>query len=521
VVRFIAFILACLVPVIATAADPQTQTATPPTTQKDYVAEMEKYFAQLYAKPLREKPRLPKLVALMSLSKLDAPATTSQLIEAAGSSDPVVAYLAWEILHARQDRLTADYHAYWIKRGLELGAAGTLPPASLVSALQAAESVPYDTVASVSGKLFDTITASYDPAVESDVPVLTAAGKLLAAWQAAPLLQRVARQMSDAKRSAAAERILMGLPGAPAPDAPADQKKSALNKLAKTPGEPKLHPYTAVGKVVPAPVKIVDPKDPQWYKELELSDLAISNFELVWVIDSTGSMNEWNQIIAANAAPVMRMLDLVSEQTRVGAVYYRHEVDAKLQVECCRQAANAPWYQTKPHPLNRNAEALAAAMAAEPIPKPDKTLHNMHPGSAVHGGLVTAIGKLDWTRDAKSRRVIVLVGDATLTAGTEQATAALAAEAVKNGFQVHALTVGKRAYESFHPVVEAAKGLHWDFVGDKPAHRRNPAAGDHQTINDFDVIARLVIKSSINKAYHDRIDPLLDALAPLIEQRKR
>lgn len=488
----------------------------PPTTRES-IRTLEDYYAKLYAEPLGMKARLPKLIALMSLAKLDSEPTNRALIEAVDNRDPVVSYLAWEILHARHTSLTPEYHDRWTTRGIELAAAGHLPGDTIKPALDAGVSIPHAMVKRVSVKLFDVITSRYSPATEAHGPVLKSAGQLLAAWNEPLLIQRVAGQLNDRTRGPAAEMILMQLPGAPGAETPADQRKAALQKLARAANAgPATRPYTTLGTAVPKPVRITDPSDKQWRKDLELGKLTVTSFDLAWVMDSTGSMAQTNETVAAETAKIMRLIDLCFDTSRVGAVYFRHEVDPKLQLKCCQFNDPLPAYRTKALQLNANAAALAAAMASEPIGKPGEQAHNRHPGSAVHGGLYTAIAQLKW--NPAGRRVIVLIGDAPLTAGTPAAAQALGAEAAKNGFQVHAVNVSDKGLDTWNPVIKASGGRHFFFrtVG----RGKPPKVDGMETVQSFGEVGKAILKSAVNPDYADRIDALIDALEPYIEQAK-
>ncbi len=501
----------------------------PPTTRRSkeqQIAELEEYLAKTYSKPLAMKPRLPKLIALMSLSKIDCLPSTLALIEAAGNKDLIVSYLAWEILHARQTSLPKANYDYWVQRGLELVASNELPGTTVKPMLDAAVSIPQSQVKAVSTKAFDLIMLKYSPAEENDLPVLKSAGRLLATWNEPTLIEHVAEQLSDSRRWPAAEFLLMSLPNAPKGDAAGskatslDEKRiGELKTFAATATQgsagPGTKPYTDVGTVVPAPQRITNPRDEQWYKDLELGKLAISNFDLAWSMDSTGSMNATNQRVAAETAKVMRLISLVSDQSRVGAVYFRHETSDRLELKCCGPAGKFPYYQTKHLALNKEAGALAAAMAAEKIPKPDPALKNMHSGSAVHGGLSTALTSLKWSEEPDSIRVIVLIFDSNLTKGTEAATKELVIGATKRGFQVHGITTAPEGTRSGHEAILAGGGIHFELI----AKSKQGNAGEGITqIHDFSIIPRALIKASINKQYRDRIDPLLSAFEPYVKQ---
>jgi len=503
----------------ATAMYTRADDVPPPTTRQtlpEKIASLEAYYARIYSQPLTMKSRLPKLIALMSLSRIDCQATTGALIEACGNKDPIVAYLAWEILHARCAKLDRANYEYWAVRGVELAASGEMPGTTLVPMLDAATSITA-AKAKVGEKAFDLVMRRYSPQRPADAPVLKSAGTLLAAWNDPVLIRRMASQLSDPARRDAAAALLHELPGAPGDDVSESAARAKLTKFAGAAGSsgPATRPYAGVGKLVPAPGKIIDPDDPQWRKELELGKLTISSFDLAWVIDSTGSMSETNQAVAAQTARVMRFISLFSDQSRVGAVYFRHEVDPKLQLKCCPEADAPPAYQTKVLPLNKEAGVLAKQMASEKIGKGGRDSHITHPGSAVNGGLLTALLKLDWGKEPSAQHVIILIGDSPLTEGSDAATAELAADAVQKGFQIHAITTTAGSVKTWHPVIVAAKGIHWGY---RPGGKAVGTKDGVQAIHDYSAVAKVLIRNSITPQYRDRIDPLIAAIEPFIEQ---
>ncbi len=285
-----------------------------------------------------------------------------------------------------------------------------------------------------------------------------------------------------------------------------------------------LPKYAGSATVFPTPPKITDPNDKRWYAELEMGKLTVSDFDLVWAIDSTGSMNDENQMIAAQTGHVIRICSLVSRRTRCGTVYARHEVEKGHLQKCCEAAgANPNWYQTKAYALTADIKDLSATMAKERIPKPDSANEgNTHPGTPVLGALQTAVLKMKWSTDKNARRVIVMVGDSKLTPGTEKAAVAIAAECRKQGYFVHALAQ-RQAMMDWVDVFKASGGVMMPFGAGAAANAPNPrpnrplarpgAAADTTPKNVFDRIAAQVIRGLVTPAYHDRVDPLVTILA--------
>src|SRR5262245_1100583 len=96
--RFFACLLCAMVSQHTSAA-PASQTAKSPSTRSAQdIQDLEAYYAKLYGEPLNSPDRLPREIAVISLSRIDAPDTTQRLLDALNvkskERDPVVAYLA-------------------------------------------------------------------------------------------------------------------------------------------------------------------------------------------------------------------------------------------------------------------------------------------------------------------------------------------------------------------------------------------------------------------------------------------
>ena len=102
-----------------------------------------------------------------------------------------------------------------------------------------------------------------------------------------------------------------------------------------------LQAYKGTSKVFGEPARITDPDD-RAGAELEIGGLKVSDFDLVWCIDSTGSMNEPNQLVARETGQVIRVCGLISRKARCGTVYFRHEIVPELMKPCCVAVGNNP-----------------------------------------------------------------------------------------------------------------------------------------------------------------------------------
>lgn len=152
--------------------------------------------------------------------------------------------------------------------------------------------------------------------------------------------------IAQMNRPVLAERVDFVLRGLPNPPPEGDPRKLAAPWGAwfasaglKAADQSALPKYAGEATVFPKPPKITDPDDKRWYAELEIGKLTVSDFDLVWAIDSTGSMNDENQMIAAQTGHVIRICSLVSRRTRCGTVYARHEIEKGHLQKCCEAAA--------------------------------------------------------------------------------------------------------------------------------------------------------------------------------------
>lgn len=497
------------------AADgPASQPAKSAQTQTK-IEELEAYYAKLYGAPLESSERLPREIAIISLSRIDAPDILQRLLEASKPKDrdPIVAYLAWEALHARHGSMNAEQRRQWAVAGVRSALGGAFPGATAAPVLRALTEQPPTIFEGDAAKLAVRVIQENDTEDSAGRAALDALADLVAAWHDPVMIRSLVASLGHAGWAGRISYALRKLPDAP--DNADAKKASALwrgwpaqHASLKAAAPEELKAYTGASTIFPKPDRITDPEDKRWHKELEIPKLTVSDFDLVWCIDSTGSMNEENQIVAAETAPVIRACSLISRRARCGVVYYRHETEAALMKPCCTRAGNDPrFYQVKGYPLTTDARSLASKMAAEPIPKPDRALGNVHPGSAVHAAMKAAMGEMNWSTDKNSRRVIILVGDAPVTPGSEKACEELGALAKSRGYLVHALA-RPRAKESWDPMIRSSGGTFTTFA---PGARAGARIGSDPANGLADIMAN-VVGESVTRDYHDRATPLVKIL---------
>ena len=522
---------------VAFAAPPAPTTGE---TRETRIRRLEEFYARVYGEPLSTTERLPRQIAIVSLSRIDSVATTDRLMEAfkAKDRDPVIQYLAWEALHARHASLSPDQRRRWATGGLKAALAGAFPGATVAPLLLALAEHQPTALEGEPAQLAVRVVRDNDLEDESGRVALDALRHLVATWHDPRLIRLLIAQLNkkphSAKVAARIDHVLRGLSDVPPqgkdPRSVWNAANSRIAKL-KVASAEDLKPYAGKPTVFPPAAKIADPNDPRWRAELEITKLAVSDFDLVWCIDATGSMNDENQLVARETGLVMRVCALVSKRARCGTIYFRHETDSELMEDCCKRAKDNPqWYQVKGYPLTDKVQELTAKMAAEPIPRPSPQFEgNVHPGGAFHGALRAAMDQMPWSKDAGARKAVVLVGDSRITPGTESACAKLVKEAKSRGFQVHALVEGP-PIRHWQPAIEPGGGTILPFFTDEmlrempddaPVRRRRMmmmfGTDDTDPRAVFGKIAAVVIRESVAKPYRDRVDPLVKILLAYAE----
>lgn len=512
--------------VVAVVASTLISLSSPPVaaqeapSKEELIKQLENYYVEMYSEPLRARGRLPKLLAIMSLSKIQCDRTNGALIELLENKDKVVRYLAWESLHTRHTNLSPEQRLAWAKSGATMAANGDFPGATLVAPLRLLASLPRETFTDQPGKIMARLLKDYSPEEEADLPVLDAGRDWVSAWRAPALVDDAKDKLKDGPN--AAWYLLEPLAKQAAKDEPLDtkeQRRKAVDAWLKSDGakyDPaQLVAYTELGQRLPPPKVITDPNSDEFRKELEIGKLDVDSIDVCWVVDATGSMYMPNQVIASQTAHFAAVLSVLSDRVRFGVAYYRHEMDPKIQVQCCGPAGERPYYQVKVHPLTSNIPEIVRTMLKEPIPEPNwKQYRNTHPGSAVAGGMQGAIKAAGWIDEDKGKRVMVLVGDAEFTPNSEAAVASLIKQTTERKFIIHALLLGKAA--KLWP--EHIKG-----TGTEPVKIWNVGTAADKTkpsvesIRAFRTLERTVLLSTVSENYHNRIDPLLAALKAYID----
>jgi hypothetical protein len=176
---------ACATSVIAQENKPATGDSGSTPSKADRIRELEEYYAKLYAQPLQSQERLPREIAVVSLSRIDAPATTAALfgVLKGPTKESAVAYLAWEALHARRASLTTEQHREWALAGARVAGAGAFPGSTAAPMLRALAGQPPSTFDPAHAKLALRVAGENDLENEHGADALSALRDWVAAWR--------------------------------------------------------------------------------------------------------------------------------------------------------------------------------------------------------------------------------------------------------------------------------------------------------------------------------------------------
>ena len=210
----------------------------------------------------------------------------------------------------RHTHLDPQQRHAWIIAGLKASENGAFPGVTVVPLLNAlAEENPVP-LESAPPKLAARVIRENDLQTSGGKDSLTALRGLVATWHDGGAHTRNRRIFAHTRARSSRGLCPARLLRRPRPSGLAHhprrsrQAARGLGTLARaharlTPAVPaELKPYTGLATVFPAPQPITDPSDKRWRAELEINKVTVSDFDLAWCIDSTGSMAPRNQRVA-------------------------------------------------------------------------------------------------------------------------------------------------------------------------------------------------------------------------------
>ena len=475
------------------------------------------YYIDEYGKLLRSQDWIARAMGILSIAKIDDPRISQLMMDKARQdANPLVRVFAWEALHARQDMLDKTLHHQWERVGLELGGKGYLRSELSLGFLGLlAKEGP--TVAN--RKIFSTLFQNTNSLNPDDIHTILAMGDLLKQWQSPDLIQGLIDSMKRLDDAYRAELILHQVN----PDIPMAftlrDKGSALmwsetqlkwSSWAKATAFTELTAgagpeYKGLSKII-ARGERVDPTNLKWRREMEIRPFRLAQLDVGFAVDATGSMGQIVSWVQSDVIKMMRAFELLSYEPRIGVTFYRDRGDE---------------FVTKTYPLTDNAKGLTLAMkditakGGGDIPE------------SIYEGL-SALLNQKWSGGGKkTRRVIMVIGDAPPHEETLKNIDKLVDDYAKKGFVFYAAKVrtsyGSNLIQpSYDPQLTtfdniAKKGGGRSVWVDFSQHSQGvvtayDTATARQGTSPEQQIFREVLTAAMEQDYHDRLDPFLTVL---------
>ncbi len=506
----------------------QTQTTAPAGRLKrsqrpDIIARFLQYKLDLYGRHIKSKDWIARVMGVISLAKIDHPETTETIIKVMRSDRmPLVRIYAWEALHSRLDRLTRPQQDEWVKTGKDLFRRRELQgdlKLGLVDIMEAAG--PTRENKAFFMKMFNACSASHG----GDIRTLQALGDLLSKWRSADLAKWLLRRMRHLDTAWRSE-IVLGRLDSSIPNSQTLFKRSTTEMWRTTYGRwrkwlgeadlkeiepPDKVVYKAKARFLPRGEKITDTKAPKWRKDLELGEFRLNYLDVGFAVDATGSMGSTLRWIERDLSRMMRTFAFISRYPRIGISLYRDRGEQ---------------YLVRTFPLSGDAAKLSRAMKAQ----------NAVGGGDIPEAVLAALNSLirkNWSEGAKSKRVIVLLGDAPPHQNTMERIEKLVTDAAKKGFVFFTFKV--KTYGS-----TITKGPNWDpelasfdkiaAWGGGNSHRiwfpkdagnnrwyMVPRAPNESFPPDR-LIFREILRAAMPQGFGDRIDPFISVLLEYVDR---
>lgn len=402
------------------------------------------YFVRIHGRHLKSEDPYQRSLGLVALSEILAPETTDLLFATMEHDDaPFLRLLAWEALHARHASLTDEQRLRWMQGGVRLARGGHIRGVFRPVLIQAGISYgPNGRIPDLDEVLLDLLKTTRVDRPE-DNQTLLSIRMALATWLDFRAASKFVRLLRTPRHAHEAEFVLGGLTNKIAPvgrldprtmeKQPATQKQwnaaaaqwtSWLVRAELTPTPVgKLPAYQGRSRYLPPPREIRDPDNPRWRKELELDVLRLDAIDVVFVIDSTGSMGGVLQWIQRDVIRMMKTFRFFSRQPRIGVVFYRDHEDAQYS------------YTVRSVPLTGDGETLYRAIAGE-RPFGGGTWEE-----AVLDGLKVGLTEQKWNARSFAKRVVMLIGDAPPHKKDLPEVKTLVGLYGRNGYVIHTVKV--------------------------------------------------------------------------------
>jgi len=481
--------------------------ATRPALEAQKEAAIEKMvvkYLEMYGKHLSSKDWITRAMGVIGLGRIDDPRVTEKLLGVLEADKAcVVRAFAWEAVHARMASLTDEQRKKWLEAGVKLHARQRLngeQRPTLVTAL--------GHVGPTRGarRVVSEVFANTNLRRPADQATLCALRQVVAKWRHAGTVKGFVDRMfvfredcvHDAWR---AEYVLAGLGAGVRRNSEWGKLGSRemwkrtqvawtrwllrANLQAAKPAGPSR--YSGTSDLLDPPVKIDDPYDLQWRRGLELPELVkLRNLDVVFVMDSTGSMGPAIAWIRSEVVRLMRAFHAISRQPRIGVTLYRDRDRA-------RDERNG--YVVQMIPMTAKEGRLAQQISNV------RTHGGGDMPEAVGDGLCAAVLKNKWSRGDDLRRVVILVGDAPPHENTVPAMEKVVTAAAAKGVRFYCMKVRTRCgasdLPSFDRIAELGSGN--SIWVDFEAHPERLVFGE-------------VLKTILDEPYHGLVEPFTNVL---------
>jgi hypothetical protein len=500
--------------------------ATTPTARSEQ-QELVDYLASVYGKLLESHDWMDRGLALVSLSRLPGDGATNTILNSLKTdATPAVRVVAWQCLLARAEFMDESQWKRWRDATGPLVESGAFRGQLRVGLLRMmAAGEPSSRAKRVWLAIFGQ-TSALDA---QDVPVLDELGNCLAAWRSRDVLQFLFETLSSQHDAYRAEYVLHAA-GVDAPWAGrrSDVGSQKMWKLAiedyarwwqqhrgewketkKPPDQAwrTLKPQFVPGVDLEAPI---DRYSEKWKKELEIGTPDVRGLEVVFVVDATGSMQWVLDYFKGDVARILRAASLVSQRPpRIGLTFYRDHGDA---------------FVTRSLRLTEKLTDLQNALS----------LVDAHGGAdppeAVYEGLREALTKNEWDWEARTRRAVVLIGDAPPQPPTQSACEDVARQCADKGIALYVVKASEDelpeldaiATAARHEVVaiDAVRPWHWPYELPRMNGNRwytklaRPATASGP---DRKILGGL-LGDAINPQFRDRVEPLVAVMLALTSE---
>ena len=393
-----------------------------------------------YRKLLRERDWVARSVAAISLNKVPSPKATDALLEVLESDrHNGTKMVAWMCLLSRSHLVDRAQFDRWNKATDTLHRTGLFRGQLRVGLLEFLAIQPPDRR---STRIFREIFETTNSLDSEDIPVIMAAAKALRQWGDTSLVEYLIQQMRQLDRAYRAELILK-MVGSPVPLA-RELRDAGSRKM----WEETTKAYVAwwrtakptfvaqrsgvdepwrglsaqlmeAAKMIPTPMPVeeVNIEDPRWRAELELDPLELESFDVVFVVDTTGSMGVILNWMQRDVQKMMNAFRYVSKNPRIGLTFFRDVGDRGYP---------------RSIPLTSDVKALVRELQNQ-----DAAGGGEDEEEDVLSGLRDAVAKNQWkSMKPDYRKILVLVGDAPPKPNTMSQALAFAEDLVARGFRM-------------------------------------------------------------------------------------